>query len=300
MLRAPVNWYGGKGNMIAKLLPLVPEGGRPYCEPYMGAASLFFARDPAPVEVLNDLDGDLVNLFRCLQNKETFEELRHRLMWTPYARAEFARAMDILNSDEQDPVMRAWAFFVAKNQGTSGISRTIGNWSRSFSSTCGMAENTNKWIMRLSMLDAWRWRLMRVQIDNRDAIEVIRYWDCTDAVFYIDPPYHHETRSPNKKNIYAVEPDHEHHVRMVDALITLKGRAVLSGYAHDVHRPLEEAGWQRIDFETACHAACKGRGSGLQGSGSAMSKVKRIESVWINPPACRIHNQNCLPFLAFP
>lgn len=65
-LRAPVQWFGGKGNMLAKLMPLVPEGGRPYCEPYMGAASLFFARDPAPVEVLNDLDQDLVESPRVL------------------------------------------------------------------------------------------------------------------------------------------------------------------------------------------------------------------------------------------
>lgn len=282
-LRAPVQWFGGKGNMLAKLMPLVPEGGRPYCEPYMGAASLFFARDPAPVEVLNDLDGDLVNLFRRLQSKDTFEELRHRLMWTPYARAEFARALDILKSDEPDPVMRAWAFFVAKNQGFSGRPVTAGNWSRSFVAAGGMADATNKWIMRLSMLDAWRWRLMRAQIDSRCAIDVIRYWDAPEAVFYIDPPYHPGTRKT--LDAYAVEPDHDHHVRLVETLLALKGRAVLSGYAHPVYRPLEDAGWRRIDFETVCYAAGRWRGSGLQGKGAAMAKVKRVESVWLSPAA---------------
>lgn len=282
-LRAPVQWFGGKGNMLAKLLPLVPGGGKPYCEPYMGAASLFFARDPAPVEVLNDLDGDLVNLFRCFQDRETFEELRHRLMWTPYARDEFARALAILESDEQDPVTRAWAFFVAKNQGMGGSSKTAGSWGRVFISNGGMADTANKWLMRLSMLDAWRWRLMRAQIDRRDAIEVIRYWDAPDAVFYIDPPYHRDTRAD--KAVYAVEQDHAHHVRLVETLIALKGRAALSGYAHDVYRPLEEAGWRRIDFETACCAAVRWRGSGLQGNGAAMAKARRVESVWINPAA---------------
>lgn len=63
-LRAPFQWFGGKSNMLAKLTPLVPAGGRPYCEPYAGAASLFFARDPAPLEVLNDLDARIVNLFQ--------------------------------------------------------------------------------------------------------------------------------------------------------------------------------------------------------------------------------------------
>lgn len=204
-------------------------------------------------------------------------------MWTPYARAEFARALDILKSDEQDPVTRAWAFFVAKNQGFSGHSVNAGEWSRVFVSSRCMADTTNKWIMRLSMLDAWRWRLMRVQIDSRCAIEVIRYWDAPDAVFYIDPPYHHETRKDVA--VYAVEPDHDHHVRLVETLLALNGRAVLSGYKHPVYRPLEDAGWQRVDFETACHAAVRGRGSGLQGKGAAIAKVKRVESVWLNPAA---------------
>lgn len=104
--------YGSaaKGNMLSKLLPLIPAGGRPYCEPYAGAASVFWSRDPAPVEVLNDLDDRIVNLFRVLQDREQFEELRHRIMWTPYARAEFGRALDILKTGSDDPVERAGAF----------------------------------------------------------------------------------------------------------------------------------------------------------------------------------------------
>lgn len=124
---------------------------------------------------------------------------------------------------------------------------------------------------------------MRAQIDQRDAIEVIRYWDAPEAVFYVDPPYHHDTRKDTA--VYAVEPDHDHHVRLVEALLALQGRAVLSGYAHPVYTPLEDAGWRRIDFETACHAAVRGRGSGLQGAGAAKAKVGRVESVWINPAA---------------
>lgn len=283
-MRAPVTWYGGKGNMIKKLMPLVPPGGRPYCEPYMGAASLFFARDPAPVEVLNDLDQDLVNLFRCLQDPDTFKELAHRLTWTLYSRAELARAIEILNGTESNPVMRAWAKFVAHNMAMSGINpKTAGNWSRSFVPSGGMAMATSMWNARLSLLDAWHSRLMRVQIDCRDAIEVIRYWDTEDAVFYIDPPYHPDTRKDKK--VYAAETDHNHHARLVEALLSLKGKAVLSGYAHPVYAPLEQAGWQRIDFTTACCAAARTHRSGLQGEGAALKKVPRIETVWVNPAA---------------
>lgn len=283
-MRAPVMWYGGKGNMLKKLMPLVPPGGRPYCEPYMGAASLFFARDPAPVEVLNDLDQDLVNLFRCLQDPDTFKELAHRLTWTLYSRAEFARAIEVLDGAESNPVMRAWAKFVGHNMAMSAQKpKTAGDWGRTFESNRGMALATSRWNMRLSLLEAWHSRLMRVQIDCRDALEVIRYWDNEDAVFYIDPPYHPDTRVDKKK--YVKEASRDHHARLVETLLSLKGKAVLSGYAHPVYALLEQAGWQRIDFKTACHTAVRTRQSGLQGEGAASKKVPRIETVWINPAA---------------
>jgi DNA adenine methylase len=175
---------------------------------------------------------------------------------------------------------------VKYNQGNGGMdAKSIGNWGRVFVSACGMAETTNKWIMRLSMLDAWRWRLMRVQIDNRDALEVIKYWDSPETVFYIDPPYHLDTRTCKA---YLVEPEHDHHERLVETLLACQGAIVLSGYAHPVYKPLEDAGWERVDFATACHAAVRNRHSGLQGVGSAKSKVPRIETVWRNPLATRL------------
>jgi DNA adenine methylase len=290
-LRAPVVWFGGKGNMIAKLMRHVPLGGRPYCEPYMGAASLFFARPPAPVEVLNDLDGDLVNLFRCLQDKEKFLELKHRLLYTLYSLAEFARAIEILNDPSvTDPVLRAWAFFVALNQGFGGKKpRLIGNWGRTFKTARGCAGNTNEWIMRLSMLDDWHLRLLRVQIDCRDALEVIRYWDNPEAVFYVDPPYYPDTRKD--KDAYAVEPDHDHYVLLVETLLNCKGAVVLSGYDHPVFAPLTEAGWKVTRYETVCYAAGRTRGSKLQGEGSARMHVPRIEVVWANPRAVELINR---------
>jgi DNA adenine methylase len=283
-LRAPIQWFGGKGNMVAKLIRHVPPGGRPYCEPFMGAASLFFAREPAPVEVLNDMDGDLVNLFRCLQDPKTFPHLKHRIRYTLYARAEFGRALEMLKDRAvTDPVLRAWAFFVAKNQSVSGISQSIGNWSRAFMSNGGCADTTNKWMMRLSMLDDWHLRLLRGQIDNRDAIEVIRYWDNPDAVFYVDPPYHPHTRK--WKRAYAIESDWDFHNKLVGALLECRGAVVISGYDHQAYKPLTNSGWKVAQYKTGCYAAIRSRGSGLQGKGSVLRKSPRVEVVWSNPRA---------------
>jgi len=280
-LHSPIVYYGGKGNMVAKLLQLVPQGGRPYVEPYCGGASLFFARDPAPVEVLNDLNDEIVNIYRCLQNRETFEDLRHRLMYTPYARSEFIRALSV--GRDADPVTRAWATFVRMNMSVNGTGKTPGNWCRSFVSLAGISYVCHRWLMRLAMLDAFRWRLMTAMIDNRDAIEVIWYWDNEEAVFYIDPPYHPQTRK--KQRVYRVETDHEHHERLVETILQCKGAVVVSGYAHPVYEPLERAGWERIDIRTACHAAGRGRGSGLVGAGAALDKAPRTETIWRNPKA---------------
>ncbi len=277
--------------MITRLMRHVPLGGRPYCEPYMGAASLFFARPPAPVEVLNDLDGDLVNLFRCLQDPKTFPELKHRLLYTLYSRAEFERALEILNDPSvTDPVLRAWAFFVALNQGFGGKKpRSIGDWGRTFKTQRGCAGTTNEWMMRLSMLDDWHLRLLRAQIECRDALEVIRYWDNPEAVFYVDPPYHPDTCID--KNAYVVETDHEHHVRLVETLLQCKGAVVLSGYDHPVYASLVEAGWTVTRYKTACHAAGHTRESNILGEGAACARVPRTEVVWANPRAVELINR---------
>jgi len=296
-LHAPIIWFGGKGNMIAKLMRHVPLGGRPYCEPYMGAASLFFSRPPAPVEVLNDLDGDLVNLFRCLQNPETFAELRHRLLYTLYARSEYCRAVEILyDPTVTDPVIRAWAFFVGHNQGISGIVKRDGSWGRAFTSSAGIAATTSKWIMRLTMLDDWHRRLLAVQIDNRDALEVIRYWDTPEAVFYVDPPYHPSTRID--KNIYAAEPNHDHYVELVRTLLACRGAVVLSCYDHPVFAPLADAGWQKTEYVIVCHAAARVRNSGLHGDGALQRKVPRIEVIWSNPKAVEALKDEADPGMA--
>lgn len=278
LLRSPICYYGGKNMLVRLLHSLVPSGGRPYCEPFCGGASLFFSREPAPVEVLNDINMEIVNLFRVLQNREMFEELRHRLMWTPYARMEFKRALEM--PDDASDLDKAWATFVKFNMGFAGQCRTIGNFGRVFISTGGMADTTNRWLMRLSMLDAFHHRLMRVQIDCVDAIQCIRYWDSPDTVFYIDPPYVHSTRKSS--NDYKHEMTEDQHRELVNCLIDCAGSVTVSGYSNLIYRALESNGWMRIDHSTACRAAGRIRGSKLRGEGSVRQLAQRVESIWIN------------------
>lgn len=282
---APVRWYGGKGMMAHHVVPYLPRA-RVYVEPYCGAASVFWRLPrPYPCEVLNDLNGDLIGLFRALQDPERFERLAHRLTFTPWSRAEFARALDVLADEGSLPDDRAWAFMVAHGQGFSGTARTVGNWGRVFVSSRGMAAVAAKWRSGLRLLADWHDRLMRVQIDNRDAMEAIRYWDSAETVFYLDPPYVAETRAKNHRRVYRHEADDEHHRALVAMLLGLKGVAVLSGYDSPLYAPLGEAGWQIKRIETACHAAIKGRGVNQRHEDGRVRAPRRMECLWISPAA---------------
>ncbi len=286
---APFLWLGGKGNLVSWVIRFIPRG-RIYVEPFAGAASVFWNLPaPYPVEVLNDLDGRIVNLYRVLQDREKFRQLLHRLAWTPYSRAEFVRALEVLEDPAADEVSRAWAFFVSQNQGFGGRAGSPGNWGRSLtSSDRGMAGVVNTWRGRIKSLLRWHQRLSTVQIDSIDGIEAIKYWDTPDTVFYVDPPYVPEARPGFKGTQYEHEMTTEDHKRLVEALLQVRGVVVLSGYDHPVYRPLEEAGWEKHVRVTACHAAGRVRGSSLLGKGAALARAKRVEVVWRNRPGPQV------------
>lgn len=290
-------WPGGKGNLLGRLLPLIPPGGRPYTEAYLGAGQVLLNRPPAPVEAANDLDGRIVGLFRLLQDREAYEALRHRLRFTPYARAEFARALEILGAEARGeavpPLDLAWAFLVAQGQGFAGRAESAGNWGRTLSeATTRGAKTAVVWASLPDRLERVRERILRVQLDQRDALDFLRYWDTPEAVHYVDPPYHPDTI---RGLYYRHNADPEHHRRLVEVLLGLEGAVVLSGYRHPVHAPLEEAGWRRLDFPTASHMAGRTRMSGLKGKGSALARVPRVESVWLNPRAQDLLRPHALP-----
>ncbi len=282
---APFRWPGGKGKLANWLIQYVPSG-RIYVEPFAGAASVFWhLPKPFPVEVLNDLDGDIVNLYRVLQDQTKFEELVHRLIFTPYARAEFVRALQTLKNPNASDIDRAWAFFVKQNQGFGGSAQTPGSWGRAITEVHNnMAETTSKWRSRLKLLSFWHERLSRVQIDCTDGIACIQYWDTPETVFYIDPPYVPDTRKD--RSLYKNEPDLAYHERLVEALLAVKGKVMLSCYDHPVYAPLTKAGWHRLTKETVAHMAGKTRASKLQGDGAAKAHVPRTETLYLNfaPP----------------
>lgn len=274
--RSPIQWFGGKGMLVDKLLPLLPAHTL-YVEVFGGGASLLFAKRPAEVEVYNDLDGGLVNLFRVLRDPEKFERFRAAVDLTLYSREEYrdCRATWVECTDD---VERARRFYVVARQSFSGSFGS--SWSFCSQPRNGPDRATGAWLSGLSQLPAIHNRLRAVQIEHSDFRVLFKNYDRPESLFYVDPPYVADTRKGGK---YAHEMTDADHRDLVDILRGLKGRALLSGYATPLYAPLEADGWRRQDFAVSCSAAAKTKATGITGAGAATRMQGRTESVWISP-----------------
>lgn len=208
-----------------------------------------------------------MNLFRALQDPKRRRKLERRLRCTFYARAEFVEALRILKTPDADADDRAWALFVGQNQSFGALPAKSSNWGRTVRPKTSRPQS---WWSRVEDVNRWAERLTGVQIEQRDALDVIRTWDSDDATFYLDPPYLQSTRVVPKA--YSIETDQAHHEQLVTQLLEVRGACVLSGYASDVYAPLEAAGWARVERDVNCR--WRGETAG-----------RRTECAWINERA---------------
>lgn len=291
----PFPWMGGKARMVKTITPFFPPHTT-YVEPFGGAANILLAREPAKVEVYNDRSGLLVNFFRVLQNPCSRRSLLDRLEWTPYARMEYARALECL--DDVDPVQQAWGFFVAQCQGISGTGsfgdRAATNWGYSMA-----RDQQTSFRGHVEKLPAIAERLRQVSIEQDDGVKVIRRWDAADTLFYVDPPYVESTRTAkNGRSGYHTEIDDGDQACLVDTLLNTRGMVLLSGYRTPLYQPLEDAGWERREY--AMDLAAAGRVKTFKAmSAAGKAKRQRIECLWLSPRVVEWNkrcNQLSLPF----
>jgi DNA adenine methylase len=220
-------WYGGKFSHLDWLLPLLPECHH-YCEPFGGSAAVLLNRLPSPVETYNDIYGELVNFFRVL--RDNTDELLKAIALTPFSREEFYSAI-YEEIDRMSDVERARRFFVRARQSRTGLAQTasLGRWANcKNTSRAGMSGVVSRWLGSVEDLPEIALRLLRVQIENRPAIEVIQLYDSPNTLFYCDPPYVHCTRGDDKA--YYFEMDENAHRELAKILRACKGKAAISGY----------------------------------------------------------------------
>lgn len=219
-------WYGGKFSHLDWLLPLLPKC-RHYCEPFSGSAAVLLNRPPSAVETYNDLDGEVCNFFRVLRDQQ--DELVRAIGLTPFSREEFATACEY--DSAQPPLERARRFYVRARQVRTGLAQTasIGRWANcKDTSRAGMSGVVSRWLGGVEMLPEIGERLIRVQIENRPAVDVVGLYDSNETLFYCDPPYVHDTRGDSKA--YGHEMTDTQHAELADTLNAVKGMVAFSNY----------------------------------------------------------------------
>ena len=228
--RIVFGWYGGKYSHLEWLMPMLPKAHH-YCEPYSGSAAVLLNRACSQVETYNDIDGDVVNFFRVLRDRH--DELIRVIALTPFSREEFHLAVNAPKHGVSD-LERARHFYIRARQVRTGLAQTatLGRWANcKNTSRAGMSGVVSRWLGGVDALRDIAERLLRVQIENRPALDIIRLYDDKNTLFYCDPPYMHETRGDSKA--YSFEMTNEQHWELAETLRQCKGMAAVSGYRCD-------------------------------------------------------------------
>jgi DNA adenine methylase len=257
-------WYGGKFSHLDWLLPLLPLCHH-YCEPFAGSGAVLLNRTPSPVETYNDLDGEVVNFFRILRDDKA--RLVEAIGLTPFSREEFDIACVL--DPTVSPLERARRFFIRARQVRTGLAQTasLGRWANcKNTSRAGMSGVVSRWLGSVKDLPEIAERLLRVQIENRPALDVVRLYDSPETLFYCDPPYIHLTRGDN--NAYGYEMDDNAHRDLAQGLNAAQGLVAISNYQCDLMDELYPSPkWRKsIANEKTIHS----------------TKDKRTEALWTN------------------
>ena len=233
-LKTPISYYGGKQSMLKHILPIIPEH-KVYAEIFFGGGAVFWAKEPARAEIINDYNGMVVNFYEQL--KLNYNALKAAIDATPYSRQTYQKAMVVYEHPYiYTPLVKAWAFWVGTVQ---GFSNKIGSWRASNPTSKEVQMCENKKLLITPELSV---RLARVQIECVDAIRLIERLDGPDTFFYLDPPY-----VDSDQGHYGGYTQ-EHFNKLLDALTRIKGKFLLSSYPNDtLDKYRLQYGWHSAD-----------------------------------------------------
>lgn len=250
-----LRYPGSKARLAQWIVSLFPKHDS-YLEPFAGSAVVFFAKPRCRVEMLNDRDHRIANLFRVMRDRP--EELARVVELTPWARVEYEESL----IDEGDDLERARRFLVRCWQGFNASTTEDSGWYKICRTTTAVGDpEPHQWMSVPERIAAVAQRLAGVHIESRPALEVMAWARQPEVLIYADPPY------LDVEGRYQHEMNRGDHEELLDALRGHPGPVVLSGYEHSL---FDEglAGW---------HKCCRAHRS--------LNTLARREVVWLNPVA---------------
>lgn len=276
--KAPFGYYGAKLRIARKIVNLLPPHNA-WVEGFCGSAAITLAKSPAPIEVINDADGEIVNLFAQLRNNP--KRLCRAVALTPYSRAEFELARR--RESGLSRLERARRFLVATMMTVNGVSGSLrSGFSFSQSYARGNKEaRVCRWYNLPERLEAVVERLRGVRVENRDACEIVQmFQDRPATLIYLDPPYF--IRRDHKYSIDANNA--EFHSNLLDLCQKSRSMILISGYETDLYnkRLTRKNGWTRHRIETHTRDTT-GR------------DFARTEVLWMNAQFVKAKKENKVP-----
>lgn len=271
-MKPPINYYGGKARLAPWIVSWFPEH-QVYIEPFAGSAAVLFAKTACTHELINDVDGEVVNFFKVL--RERTEELERACRLTPYARDEFMAARH--RGGELGDLERARRWWVRLTQSHSCL---VTPWASFSVSTKRGSNKASTGRALVERMEAAAERLAGVTIENRDALEIIDHHARPNgrggAVLYVDPPYPLEVRRMRlnrKSKEYQVDMSAEaDHRRLAEVLRATPATVFLSGYPGPLYDELYPD-WHQVRIEVAVPSA------NLSGR-----SLRATEVLWSNQP----------------
>ena len=251
-MKAILKYPGGKWRIAEWIISFFPKH-KVYVEPYFGSGACFFNKQPSYIETINDIDGNVVNLFRVCRDYP--EELAKAINLTPFSRDEFISC----NTPSDNPIEQARRTLVRYHQsfGTSNSSKN--SWRNV--QTYGGPRCATMWNCLPEIIVNCCERLKEAQIENTDALTLIERYNNENTLIYCDPPYLQELR---KKNIYKHEMNNEQHIELLKVLKASKSKIILSGYDNNLYNS-ELSDWATAEKQTI-----------------AQMGLHRTEKLWMN------------------
>ncbi len=259
--RPTLRYHGGKWRLAPWIISHFVQH-KVYVEPFGGGASVLIRKPRSYAEVYNDIEGEIVNLFRVLRSDP--ERLIETVRLTPFARDEF----ELSYKPTEDPIEQARRTLVRCGMGFGSSALSHVKTGFRGSATRSGTTPAHDWANQPANLILIAERLRGCVVENRSGMEVMAYHDSPSTLHYVDPPYVHSTRLwTNCKDAYRHEMTEDDHRELAQFLKTLKGAVYVSGYPSDLYTEIYD-GWQ---LDTTEAMADKAR--------------KRTECLWMNTAA---------------
>lgn len=279
--KPPFGYFGSKFRLAPKLLANLPPH-QAWIEAFCGSAALTLAKVPVPIEIINDVDDQIANLF--LQLRKRPDELLRQIALTPYARSEYLLTIEATPNKRISNLEKARRFLVASMMSINGaLGKDRGGFSVSPSySRRGMEARVSRWYSLPERLEPIVERLRHVRIEKLDARDLVRkHLDRPAMLVYLDPPYLFE----GKRKCYNTDScDDEFHEELLELVNSANCMVFISGYENPLYDRMLKSrfGWDNTKIETTTRD-------------HTGAELKRTEVIWMNKHFRKAQQSQAMP-----